>query len=130
MSDVEHINPETLPSPRGYTQVVRSGSTVHISGQVSVSADGTLVGRGDPEAQVRQVWCNLEAAVRAAGGTLRDIVKTTTCVTSRDCLEAVRKVRADLYRGAQPPGNTLLLVSGLANPDYLVEVEAIAVIGP
>src|SRR3712207_902638 len=82
MPSQEHINPDTLSRSRGYSQVVKVGNTVYIAGQVSAGADGNVVGKGDPEAQVRQVWRNIEAAVKAVGGTLQNVVKTTTYVTN------------------------------------------------
>jgi len=124
----QYLNPDTLSKPRGYTQVVKAGNTVYIAGQVSVGPDGNVVGKGDAEAQVRQIWRNIEAAARAAGGTgLQNVVKTTTYVTSINYAAAVRKVRDELFSTLNPPTSTLLVVSALANPDFMVEIEAIAV---
>ena len=123
-----HINPEGVARPAGYTHVVKVDKTVYIAGQVSVDADGTVVGKGDPEAQVRQIWRNLGAAVKSVGGTLQNIVKTTTYITSTDYMGAVRKVRDEVHQGSNPPTSTLLVVSALANPDFMVEIEAIAVV--
>jgi enamine deaminase RidA (YjgF/YER057c/UK114 family) len=117
-----------MSSPAGYTHVVKVGQTVYIAGQVSVGTDGTVVGKDDPEAQVRQIWRNLEAAVQSVGGTLQNIVKTTTYITSTDYMGAVRKVRDEVHQGSNPPTSTLLVVSALANPDFMVEIEAIAVV--
>ena len=129
MPSQQYLNPETMSRPRGYTQVVKVGNTVYIAGQVGAAQDGSVVGKGDPEAQVRQVWRNLEAAVKSAGGTLQNIVKTTTYVTSIEYAGALRKVREEVWRSSNPPTSTLLVVAGLANPDYMVEIEAIAVVG-
>ena len=129
MPSKQYDNPKSMSQPRGYTQVVKVGNTVYIAGQVGVAEDGSVVGKGDPEAQVRQTWRNLEAAARSAGGTLQDIVKTTTYVTNIAHAGAVRKVREDLYQSSSPPTSTLLVVSELADPDFLVEIEAIAVVG-
>jgi len=115
-----------MSHPRGYSQVVKVGNTVYIAGQVSVGRDGSVVGKGDPEAQVRQIWRNLEAAVTAVGGTLQNIVKTTTYVTNLNYAAAVRKVRDETFQSSSPPTSTLVVVAGLANPDYMVEIEAIA----
>jgi enamine deaminase RidA (YjgF/YER057c/UK114 family) len=124
----QHLNPDNMSQPRGYSQVVRVGNTVYIAGQVSAARDGSVVGKGDPEAQVRQIWRNLEAAVASVGGTLEHIVKTTTYVTNISYAAAVRKVRDETYQSSGPPTSTLVVVAGLANPDYLVEIEAIAVL--
>jgi enamine deaminase RidA (YjgF/YER057c/UK114 family) len=123
-----YIFPETLGKPSGYTPVVKVDNTVYIAGQVSAGSDGSIVGKGDPEAQVRQVWRNLESAVQAVGGTLQHIVKTTTYITSTDSMGAVRKVRDELFQGGNPPTSTLLVIAALAHPDFLVEIEAIAVV--
>ncbi len=128
MPKPEYSNPDTMSQPSGYTQVVKVDKTVYIAGQVSVAADGSIVGQGDPEAQVRQVWRNVEAAVQSVGGTLQNIVKTTTYVTSIDYAAAVRKVRDELHQASNPPTSTLLVISALAHPDFMVEIEAIAVV--
>jgi enamine deaminase RidA (YjgF/YER057c/UK114 family) len=124
----EYKNPDTMSRPAGYTHVVKVDKTVYIAGQVSVDAEGTVVGKDDPEAQVRQIWRNLGAAVQSVGGTLQNIVKTTTYITSTDYRGAVRKVRDEVHQGSNPPTSTLLVVSALANPDFMVEIEAIAVV--
>ena len=129
MPSPQHLNPNTMPPSRGYTQVVKTGNTVYIDGQVGVAPDGAVVGKGDPEAQVRQIWRNIEAAVKAAGGAgLQNVVKTTTYITSIDHAGAVRKVREELFRTITPPTSTLLVVSALASPDFVVEIEAIAAV--
>jgi enamine deaminase RidA (YjgF/YER057c/UK114 family) len=87
-----------------------------------------VVGKGDAEAQVRQVWRNIETAVKSVGGTLQNVVKTTTYVTNIQHAAAVRQVRNELFRASNPPTSTLLVVAGLASPDYMVEIEAIAVV--
>jgi 2-iminobutanoate/2-iminopropanoate deaminase len=124
----QHINPDALSRSRGYSQVVKVGNTVYVAGQISVGSDGNVVGKGDPETQVRQVWRNVEAAVKAAGGTLQNVVKTTTYITNIQYAAAVRKVREELFQSLNPPTSTLLVVAGLAGPDYLVEIEVIAVV--
>lgn len=121
------LNPSTLARTQGFTPVVKAGDTVYISGQVARDAQGTLVGKGDPEAQARQVYRNLKAAVEAGGGTLSDIVKLTTYVTTPQCVEACRNARQEMFP-ASPPASTMVIVQGLASPDFLVEVEAIAVV--
>src|SRR6185295_16451265 len=127
MPNKTYLNPDTMSQPRGYTHVVKVGNTAYIAGQVSVARDGSVVGKGDPEAQVRQIWHNLEAAVKSIGGTLNDIVKTTTYVTNLNYAAAIRKVREERFP-TNPPTSTLLVVAGLASPDYLMEIEAIAVV--
>jgi enamine deaminase RidA (YjgF/YER057c/UK114 family) len=125
----QYLNPDTMSKPRGYTHVVKTGNTVYIAGQVSVGPDGNVVGKGDSEAQVRQIWRNIEAAVKAAGGAgLQNVVKTTTYITSINHAGGVRKVRDELFSTINPPTSTLLVISELASPDFMVEIEAIAVV--
>ncbi len=128
MPSKTYLNPNTMSQPRGYSHVVTVDNTVYIAGQISADRDGNVVGKGDPEAQVRQIWHNIEAAVKSVGGTLNDVVKTTTYVTNISYGAAVRKVREERFP-SNAPTSTLLVVSGLASPDYLVEIEAIAVVG-
>jgi enamine deaminase RidA (YjgF/YER057c/UK114 family) len=119
MAGKRYLNPEGLPEPPGYSQVVRAGDTVYIAGQG---------GQGDPESQVRQTWRNLKAAVEAAGGGLEDIVMTTVYLTDVAHAPLVRKVRAELYAASHPPASTIVEVSALAGEGMVVEIEAIAVL--
>ncbi len=130
MPEVTYMNPGGIadPSPSGFTAVVKAGNTVYIAGMVAQDENGNVVGEGDAEAQTRQIWRNIGVAVQAAGGNLADIVKTTTYVTGIEHGAAVRRVRGELFP-ENPPTSTLLVVSELANPAYVVEIESIAVIG-
>jgi 2-iminobutanoate/2-iminopropanoate deaminase len=128
MPNTQYLNPDGMSRPTGYSQVVKVGNTVYIAGQVSAGPDGSVVGKSDAEAQVRQVWRNIETAVKSVGGTLQNVVKTTTYVTNIQHAAAVRQVRNELFRASNPPTSTLLVVAGLASPDYMVEIEAIAVV--
>ena len=130
MVDNVYMNPDGIanPSASGFSAVVKAGNTVYIAGMVAQDVDGNVVGAGDAEAQTRQIWRNIEVAVQAAGGSLSDIVKTTTYVTGIEHGPAVRAVRGELFP-SNPPTSTLLVVSELANPAYVVEIESIAVIG-
>ena len=124
----EYINPSELAAPPAnlYNHVVKVGNTVYISGQVPRGLNGKAVHPGDPAAQIRQVWANLEIAVKAAGGTLQDIVKTTTYVVGAENLAKIREVRMTLLPEQGRPTSTTVVVAGLADPDFLVEVEAVA----
>ncbi len=127
-------SPKTLPPPTGYSQIaeVTSGKIVLIAGQVAHDAAGNLVGENDFAAQVEQVFKNLDAAVRAAGGTFHDIVKINNyCVTSVDPAEftAFRAVRDRYVNTAAPPVSTFVFVSRLVRPGWLFEIDAMAVIG-
>ena len=95
---------------------------------VAVALDGSLVGKDDPAAQSEQIYKNIQNALASVGASLQDLVKTTTYVVSTDCIDAVRAARAK-YLANDPPTSTLLVVSRLARPEMLVEVEAIAYVG-
>lgn len=123
------INPAGMAPPSGYSYAVRkSGTPVYISGQVALDAEGKLVGEGDAAAQTEQVFRNLRTVVEAAGGTMDDIVKITVFVTDPAYRPAVGAARLQHFREGQYPASTYLVVSGLAIPQLLVEIEAIAVI--
>ena len=109
----------------GYSHVAKAGDTVYIAGQIALDATGKLVGKGDVEAQTHQTYANLKAILDELGGGLEDIVKLTTYLTDRSYLEAFRRVRNHFFTEPFPP-NTLLFIGGLAHPDYLVEIEAVA----
>jgi enamine deaminase RidA (YjgF/YER057c/UK114 family) len=125
---IQHINPSTLAPPRGYSHVVKDGSTVYVAGQVARDRDGKIVGLGDAKAQTEQVFKNLEAALAAAGGNLSHIVKTNTFMTHREDIPVFREIKAKYLPGDDSPVSTLVLCSGLADPNFRIEVEAIAVI--
>ena len=94
----------------------------------AVNEEGQLVGKGDIEAQARQVLTNIEALVRAAGGTMEDIVQTITYDTDiKKHVEGLRKVRAEFF-GSNFPAGAKVEVKALVHPDYLLEMSAIAVL--
>ena len=132
MSEREILQPKSVHSTAGvgYSHVARVGNTVYIAGQVALDRSGNLVGKDDIEAQAEQVYENLKAILNELGGSLEDIVKLTTYLTDRSQLQGFRHVRNRFFREPFPP-NTLVFVSGLAQPEYLVEIEAVAVLtGP
>ena len=100
---------------------------IFISGQVARDRQGNVVGKGDMRAQIRQVGENVKAAVEAAGATLGDLVKTNTYVTDMEEFFKHVDVRVE-YFGAALPTSTTVEVRKLAHPDFMVEVEAIAVV--
>ena len=111
----------------GYSHVAKAGTTLYIAGQVAKDLQGNLVGRGDFEAQARQVFTNLKNILEETGGTLTHIVKLTTFLTHFSFRQAYRNVRQEFLQ--EPfPANTLLIVESLASPDYMIEIEAIAVL--
>jgi len=125
-----YVRPDGMPPVNGYSHAVAfQGRLVAVSGQVPLDADGRLVGRGDPEAQARQVFANLEAALAAAGATMDHVVKLTVFLTDMADLAAFRKARDEFIRADTPPASSLVRVSGLVNPEFRIEVEALAAIG-
>ncbi len=125
----QYLNPETLSSTSGrYTQVVKSGNMVFIAGQIASDPTGKVVGENDVKAQARQVYKNLEAALKSVGGSLSDVVKTTTYLTKAENFPIWSPIRAEIWP-SNPPTSRLLIVSALAAPAFLIEVEAIAIIG-
>ncbi len=128
-SVIQRLNPPGLSSPTGYSHVVaaRGGRTIYISGQVAFDASGQLVGRGDVRAQTQQVFANLELALKAAGATFNDVVKTNYYMLDAGQVQAVRDIRAQ-YFTTELPASTLVQVPRLANPDFLIEIEVIAVV--
>ncbi len=129
---ITHLNPPTMNRNPMFTQaVVVSGvaRTVYIGGQNGVDAAGTIVGAGDLAAQVEQVFDNLEAVLAAAGGRLQNIVKWSIfVVVGQDPRPALGIFGRRWGTASPPPAISVLTVAGLANPAFLVEVEAIAVI--
>ena len=121
----------THPAPGHPTGTLVNALLAHthdLSGIGSRDLSGQTVHAGDADAQIRQVWANLEAAVKAAGGSLTDIVKTTTYVVGAENLAKIRPARLELLPTEGRPTSTTIVVAGLADPGLLVEVEAIAVI--
>ncbi|MGZ8391314.1 MAG: RidA family protein [Gemmatimonadales bacterium] len=126
-----YLNPKGLVKPTGYTHVVVApdGRTIYIAGQVAFDSAGKVVGEGDFAVQAEQVFRNLERALNSVGGSMGDLVKTTTFITDIKHLPALREVRARSLSKTQPPANTLLVVSGLARAGLLIEIEGIAILG-
>ena len=118
-------NPDNKPS--GFSPATRSGNIVFVSGQVSVDAEGNLVGEGDALAQSAQCLQNVEQALRAAGATRADVTKITTFLVNADDYPSFAKARLDFF-GNPGPASSTVFISGLVSPKYLVEIEAIAVI--
>jgi enamine deaminase RidA (YjgF/YER057c/UK114 family) len=126
MANVEHSQPKGMsPNNNRYTHVVKVGPWVSIAGQTASDENGDVVGIGDPAAQTKQVFKNLTTAIESVGGTLKDIVKTTVYVVGEEHLDAIREARAGLF-GDKPPTSTLLVISRLARPEFLLEIEAVA----
>lgn len=113
----------------GYSHAAQMGDLLFISGQVALNEAGELVGKGDPLAQTEQIYQNLQAVLEASGSGLELVGKLNVLITDLDHLAAVRQVRDRVFAPVgHLPASTLAVISGLANPDFLVEIEAIAMI--
>lgn len=126
----EFVNPASIHQPFGYTHVVTvtAEKLVYISGQVAMDQNGNLVGKGDLRAQAEQVYKNLKLALEAAGTDFSRVVKLNTYVVDISQIAMLREVRDQYVNTAQPPASTAVQVTALFQPDYLIEIEAVAII--
>jgi enamine deaminase RidA (YjgF/YER057c/UK114 family) len=128
----QFLNPPSLCPTFGWTHVVTAtgGKTVYVSGQVGVNERGEVVGKGDLRAQTEQTYENLRRALTAAGATFRDVIKMNLYVVGLkpEHVPMLREVRGRHVNAEQPPASTLVGVSALVGPDWLIEIEAVAVV--
>ena len=128
----QFLNPSGLNKPSGYTHVVvaQPGKLVYISGQVAWNASGEIVGKGDLRTQVTQALENLKTALTAAGATTEDLIKVNYYVVNLkpDQVPIIREIRTKYFSEEHAPASTLVGVTGLARGDFLIEIEAVAVL--
>ena len=132
---VERFQPEGMnvrmsagqPSYSHAVTVSGSGRLVFIAGQLARDIDGNCVGKGDMRAQMEQTFQNLDRCLRAAGATWADVVKTNTYITDFDAFQQCADVRMR-YFGVATPTSTTVGVTRLAGPDFMIEIEAVAVV--
>jgi reactive intermediate/imine deaminase len=127
----EQIRTDKVREPMGhFSQAIAievKGKLVFISGMTSRRPDGTIAGIGDIEAQTRQVCENIKSAVEAAGGTMDDVVRVDVYVRNIEHFDKIHKVRREYFK-APAPASTMVEVTKMVSPDYLIEINAIAVV--
>lgn len=117
---------EVAPTGTLYSQGFRVGDTIYVSGQVSTDRDGNVVGKGDMRAQTRRTIENIRHVLAAEGASLDDVVKVTMYLTDMSRADEAREVRKQYFFN-HPPASTGVEVNRLAHPDFLIEIEVIAV---
>ena len=130
---IRRINPPELGAPPGYSQIVdvRVGRMIFIAGQTALDRDGEVVGKNDFAAQADQVFRNLGAALQSVGCTASDLVKLTVFLRDMGNLQTYREARNRFFTAVTPPAApavTLVEVSNLYGPDFLIEIEAVAAV--
>ena len=129
---VQYINPDPLNKDPAFTNVIvvtGSVKTVYVGGQDAVDASGAIIGKGDLKAQTEQVLKNIQVALAAGGAQLEHIIKWNLYVVQGQPLRAGFEVFQRVWGNRpNPPAISMLFVSGLAHPDFLVEMDAIAVV--
>jgi enamine deaminase RidA (YjgF/YER057c/UK114 family) len=128
---IRRFNPPALGDPPGYSQIVevRAGRLIFIAGQTALDGNGELVGGNDFAAQAAQVFQNLNTALQALGCTAANLVKLTVFLRSMSDLQVYRAARNRFFATVTPPAApaiTLIEVSRLYGPDFLIEIEAVA----
>ncbi|GHH34212.1 enamine deaminase RidA (YjgF/YER057c/UK114 family) [Streptomyces umbrinus] len=130
MAELTRISaPDGVAPAAAYTHVVMgTGRFVAVSGQLALDEDGKLVGQGDPAAQARQVFENLRRCLASAGATFDDVVKLTFFVTDMAYMPAVRAARDEHIPPGRLPAASAVQVAALVSPDFLMEIEAFALL--
>jgi enamine deaminase RidA (YjgF/YER057c/UK114 family) len=131
-NQVEHINPSALPPAIGYSQVVKAagGTFIFVSGQVPLNQHGKLVGKGDLHRQSEQVFENIRSALKEAGATMNHIIKLSYYVVNLQPSDALmlRELRQRFLDQTHPPASTMVGVVSLFDPQWLIEIEAVALV--
>lgn len=127
----QQIRTDKVREPMGHfsqaISVEAKGKLVFISGMTARRPDGSIAGIGDVEAQTRQVCENIKSAVEAAGGTMDDVVRVDVYVRNIEHFDKIHKVRREYFK-TPPPASTMVEVTKMVSPEYLIEINAIAVL--
>ena len=130
--EVKHINPDGLPRNPAFTNVVTvtgPAKTIYIGGQDAVDASGAIVGKGDLKAQTEQILKNIQAALAASGARPEHVVKWNIYVLQGQSVqEGYAAFQSVWGNPPNPPVITVVFVAGLGHPDFLAEIDAIAVV--
>jgi len=131
-SQVQYLNPDALNKNPAFTNVIvvtGAVKTVYVGGQDAIDGSGNIIGKGDFKAQTEQVLKNMQAALAAGGAGLEHVVKWNLYIVEGQPLRAGFEVFQRFWgKRPNPPAISAMFVSGLANPDFLVEMDAIAVV--
>jgi 2-iminobutanoate/2-iminopropanoate deaminase len=130
MAIIEQFGAPGVFEPAAYSQgirVSRAETILFLSGQVAYTADGGVAGRGDFKSQARGAYQAIKALVESQGGTLANVIKLTTYVTDMQYRADLAPIREEFF-GKKGPASTMVEISALAHPDWMIEIEAIAVL--
>ncbi|MPZ48029.1 MAG: RidA family protein [Dehalococcoidia bacterium] len=132
MSTIQHLNPAGMAHNPAFSQAVSVAGqhkTIYVGGQDAVDAAGNIVGRGDIAAQTRQIFANLKLALAAGGADLEHIVKWNVFVVQgQDVRPGLAVFQEEWGARAEPPAISVMFVAALAHPDFLAEIDAVAVV--
>ncbi|HOU35438.1 MAG: RidA family protein [Bacteroidales bacterium] len=128
---IERINPDGLMKNPAFSQVVTTqgnGKTIYIGGQNAVNKNREFVGKGDIQAQTEQVMQNIQVALESCGATFDNLVKLSIHIVQGQNLYGAFQISQKFLNTSNPPVITVLVVAGLAYPDFLIEIDATAFI--
>jgi len=131
--EIHFSNPKNVHEVTGYSHAGyfdTPARVVYVSGQIARNEKGEIVGAGNMEVQTRQVFKNISNILASMGGNLRNVVKINIYTTKVDQLPTIRKLRDEFFPGSEKPCSTLVGVTGLALPEYLIEIGAVAALDP
>ncbi len=124
--NIQRINPEGMTQPTAFTHLVKTGNLMFISGQTSVDSEWNIIGKGDMAAQVRQVLKNMKSVLASQGADFSNVVKVTIYTTDADEYQTTGDIRSEYFTDGAP-ASTLVQIERLARPEFMVEIEAVAI---